>query len=123
MKKVLIVDDEPFILMIVEDKLKKAGYDVLTQRITDGIMGFIKSNKPDLIIMDWMLPGMSGLDICKELKKVPETSSIPLFMLTAKGEETDEESGFQCGIEQYITKPFSPTALLNLVEKTIGKPA
>lgn len=122
MKKVLVVDDEPFILMIVEDKLKKAGYEVITQRSSDRIMEFIKSNKPDLIIMDWMLPGTSGLNICKELRENPETCSIPLFMLTAKGQEADERLGFQCGIEQYITKPFSPKALLHLVENTIGKP-
>lgn len=122
MKKVLIVDDEPFILMIVQDKLEKAGYKVLSQRNSDGIMKFIKSNKPDLIIMDWMLPGASGLDVCRELKKNRETRSIPLFMLTAKGQEADERSGLQCGIEHYITKPFSPRALLRLVEDTIGKP-
>jgi len=123
MKKVLIVDDEPFILMIVEDKLKKAGYEVLTQRTGNGIMEFIKSNKPDLVIMDWMLPDVSGLDICKDLKEDSETCSIPVFMLTAKGQEADEKLGYQCGVKQYITKPFSPKALLNLVEKTIGKPA
>lgn len=122
MKKVLIVDDEPFILMIVQDKLEKAGYKVLSQRNSDGIMKFIKSNKPDLIIMDWMLPGASGLDVCRELKKNRETRSIPLFMLTAKGQEADERSGLQCGIKHYITKPFSPRALLRLVEDTIGKP-
>ncbi len=122
MIKVLVVDDEPFILMIVEDKLKKAGYKMLTRRSSDGIMEYIKTNRPDLIIMDWMLPGVSGLDICKKLSKDTKTCSIPIFMLTAKGQESDEKLGIKCGVKQYITKPFSPRELLKLVEATIGKP-
>ncbi len=121
MKKVLIVDDEPFILMIVEDKLKNAGYEVITKRDGEGIMEFIKSGKPDLIIMDWLLPGVSGIDICKAIKEDSETMSIPIFMLTAKGQEADEKLGFEHGIKQYITKPFSPTELLKLITATIGK--
>ena len=120
-KKVLIVDDEPFILMIVEDKLKNAGYEVLTRKDGENIMEFIKSEKPDLIIMDWLLPGISGIDICKMIKEDPETSSIPLFMLTAKGQEADEKLGLQYGVKHYITKPFSPTELLKLVTATIGE--
>ena len=122
MKKILVVDDEPFILMIVEDKLKKAGYDVLTLRTGNGIVELIKSSRPDLLIIDWMLPGVNGLDICRKLKKNKETSSTPIFMLTAKGQEADEKLVFQCGVDQYITKPFSPMSLLKLVESTIGKP-
>ena len=121
MKKVLIVDDEPFILMIVDDKLKKAGYEVLTQLTSNDIMEFIKSNNPDLIILDWMLPGVSGLDVVRELSDDPKTCSIPVFMLTAKGQESDEKLGMKCGARQYITKPFSPRELLKLVSNTIGK--
>jgi two-component system phosphate regulon response regulator PhoB len=123
MKKVVIIDDEPFILMIVEDKLRKAGYEVISKRTSDGIVEFIKNNDPDLVIIDWMLPGASGLDVCKDLTNDPKTSSIPVFMLTAKGQESDEKLGIKCGAKQYITKPFSPRALLKLIEDTIGKPA
>ncbi len=122
MKKVLVVDDEPFILMIIEDKLTKAGYKVITKRTTTDIIDCIKSDKPDLLILDWVLPGKSGIDICNEIKQNPEISSIPIFMLTAKGHEADEELGFKCGVEHYITKPFSPKALLHLIEDMIGKP-
>lgn len=121
-KKVLVIDDEPFILMIIEDKLKKAGYKVITKRTSNDIVELVKSDRPDILILDWILPGKSGIDICNELKKNPETGSIPIFMLTAKGHEADEALGFKCGVEQYITKPFSPKALLNLIENTIGKP-
>ncbi len=121
MKKIFIVDDEPYIIMIIQDKLQKAGYEVISLRTGKGALDMIKTSKPDLIIMDWMLPGTSGIDICKMLKAAPETCETPIFMLTAKGQESDEELGFQCGIDHYITKPFSPKSLLKLIEDTIGK--
>ncbi len=121
MSKVIVIDDEPFILMMIEDKLKKAGIKVITLRESINAMSVVKNEKPDLIILDWMMPELSGIDLCKMLKSDPETSSIPLFMLTAKGQEADEQMGLKCGIARYITKPFSPKALLEIIEETIGK--
>jgi len=119
--KVIVIDDEPFILMMIEDKLKKAGIKVITLRESINAMSVVKNEKPDLIILDWMMPELSGIDLCKMLKSDPETSSIPIFMLTAKGQEADEQMGLKCGITRYITKPFSPKALLEIIEETIGK--
>ncbi len=121
MSKVIVIDDEPFILMMIEDKLKKAGIKVITLRESINAMSVVKNEKPDLIILDWMMPELSGIDLCKMLKSDPETSSIPLFMLTAKGQEADEQMGLKCGIARYITKPFSPKALLEIIQETIGK--
>lgn len=121
MKKIFIVDDEPYIIMIIQDKLQKAGYEVISLRTGKGAMDLIRTTKPDLIIMDWMLPDTNGVDICKMIKADSGTCEIPLFMLTAKGQESDEKLGFQCGIDHYITKPFSPKSLLKLIEDTIGK--
>lgn len=121
MSKVIVIDDEPFILMMIEDKLKKAGIKVITLRESINAMSVVKNEKPDLIILDWMMPELSGIDLCKMLKSDPETSSIPIFMLTAKGQEADEQMGLKCGITRYITKPFSPKALLEIIEETIGK--
>ncbi len=120
-KKVIIVDDEPFILMILEDKLKSAGFKVLTRRNGQGIMEFVKSEKPDLLIVDWMLPDTTGIDICRMIKSTLEISAIPVFMLTAKGQEADEKCAMESGVVKYITKPFSPKTLLNLVIETIGE--
>ena len=121
MSKVMIVDDEPFILMMIEDKLKRAGLQVVTSRKSIDAMELMRRERPDLVILDWMMPELSGIDLCKKIKTDPELSSIALFMLTAKGQEEDERRGLECGVERYITKPFSPKALLEMVMESLKK--
>ncbi|MDP3111532.1 MAG: response regulator [Thermodesulfovibrionales bacterium] len=121
MRKVIVIDDEPFILMMIEDKLKKAGIKVITLRESINAVSVVKNEKPDLIILDWMMPELSGIDLCKMLKSEPDLAEIPIFMLTAKGQEADEQLGLKCGVTRYITKPFSPKSLLEMIEETIGK--
>lgn len=120
MSKVIVVDDEPFILMMIEDKLKKAKIDVLTLRDSRNAAEIIKKEMPDLIILDWMMPEVSGIEVCKAIKKDPALERIPIFMLTAKGQDADEQLGLRCGVTRYITKPFSPRALLEMVNEIIG---
>jgi len=120
MPKVMVIDDEPFILMMIEDKLKSAGIEVLTRRESRGAVDQIRRELPDLIILDWMMPEISGIDICKELKSDPDLAGIPVFMLTAKGQEDDEKIGIRCGVDRYITKPFSPRSLLEIVLEQLG---
>jgi DNA-binding response OmpR family regulator len=119
--KVIVIDDEPFILMMIEEKLRKANIDVTTLRESRYALEVIKNNKPDLIILDWMMPELSGIELCRMIKADPELRDIPIFMLTAKGQDSDEEQGFQCGVNRYITKPFSPKSLLEMVQEIIGK--
>lgn len=121
MKKVVVIDDEPFILMMVEDKLKHAGLNVVTSRTSITAVELIRRERPDLVILDWMMPETSGLQVCKALKADPELSGIPVFMLTAKGQSEDEERGIQYGVARYITKPFSPKALLQAVLEALGE--
>jgi two-component system, OmpR family, phosphate regulon response regulator PhoB len=118
--KVIVVDDEPFILMMIEDKLKTARIDVVTVRESRHALERIRNERPDLIILDWMMPGLSGIDLCRRIKADPDLRDIPIFMLTAKGQDTDEEQGLQCGVSRYITKPFSPKSLLEMVQETVG---
>ena len=122
MSKVIVIDDEPFILMMIEDKLKKAGFKVITLRESINAVPIIRNEKPDLIILDWMMPELSGIDLCKMLKADAELAEIPIFMLTAKGQEADEQLGLKHGVTRYITKPFSPKSLLEMIEEAIGKP-
>lgn len=122
MSKVIVIDDEPFILMMIEDKLKKAGFKVITLRESINAVPVIRNERPDLIILDWMMPELSGIDLCKMLKADPDLAEIPIFMLTAKGQEADEQLGVKYGVTRYITKPFSPKSLLEMIEETIGKP-
>lgn len=121
MSKVIVIDDEPFILMMIEDKFKKAKIDVTTLRESRNALEVIKKVKPELIILDWMMPELSGIDLCKMIKADPELKDIPIFMLTAKGQDSDELQSMQCGVSRYITKPFSPKSLLEMVQKIIGK--
>ena len=103
------------------NKLKKANITVITLRESKDAVQVIKREKPDLIILDWMMPEVSGIQICKTLKADPELHTIPVFMLTAKGQDENEKLGLQYGVARYITKPFSPKALLSMVEETLGK--
>jgi two-component system phosphate regulon response regulator PhoB len=120
MSKVVVVDDEPFILMMIEDKLRKAKIDVVALRESRNALEVITRERPDLIILDWMMPELSGIELCKMIKADPSVQGIPIFMLTAKGQDSDEQQGIQCGVQRYITKPFSPKSLLELVQQTIG---
>jgi two-component system, OmpR family, alkaline phosphatase synthesis response regulator PhoP len=119
-RKVIVIDDEPFILMMIEDKLKKAKIGVITLRESRNALEVIKKEKPNLVILDWMMPELSGIDLCKLIKGDSELSDIPIFMLTAKGQDSDEQLGLQCGVSRYITKPFSPKSLLEMVQEAIG---
>lgn len=117
-KKILIVDDEPKIVEICQDYLKAAGFDVVSA--LDGQTGLDKCRfeKPDLIILDLMLPGMDGLDVCREVRK---DSKTPIIMLTARVEESDKLIGLELGADDYITKPFSPREMVARVRTVLRR--
>ena len=121
MSKVIVVDDEPFILMMIEDKLRKAKIDVIGLRESSRALEVIKKEMPDLIILDWMMPELSGIELCRMIKADADVKDIPIFMLTAKGQDSDEQQGIMCGVSRYITKPFSPKSLLEMVQETLGQ--
>ncbi|TLY16767.1 MAG: response regulator transcription factor [Nitrospirae bacterium] len=110
-KKILIVEDEKDILQLLKLYLEKEGFRTCTA--TTGLEGLkqLKNERPDLIILDLMLPEMDGLDVCKRIRGDRETSRIPMIMLTAKAEESDTIIGLELGADDYVTKPFSPKAL------------
>lgn len=123
MKKVriLVVDDEEDILELVRYNLAREGYDVACETTGDGVLTRVRSEHPDLIILDLMLPGMNGLDVCRLLKNDPETGSIPVIMLTAKAEEADIITGLELGADDYIPKPFSPRVLVSRVKAVLRR--
>ena len=120
-KKIMVVDDEPYIARVIKFKLEQEGYTVISAN--DGITGLskIKEEKPDLVLLDVMMPGMSGYEVCQKIKGDAELAGIPVVILTAKGQERDREQGFSMGASDYITKPFSPNRLLELVKSIIGE--
>ena len=107
MSKIFIIEDEQAIIELVKYNLEKEGYRVSYSNKGDSGISEIKQIEPDLILLDWMLPDISGIEVCKILKKDKKLSSIPVIMLTAKGEEEDKIRGFDSGADDYMTKPFS----------------
>jgi two-component system phosphate regulon response regulator PhoB len=112
MPTVLVVDDELDVIDLLRYKLRRAGFDVLVATTGWGGLQLIRSERPDLVILDLMLPEMSGYEICRQLKASPDTANIPILMLTAKSEDDDRYLGFEVGADDYVTKPFSPRELL-----------
>lgn len=111
-EKILVVDDEEDILELVRYNLSKEGYTVDCVKSGEKAIAFAKSKSPDLIVLDLMLPGVDGLEVCKLLKADSTTSQIPIIMLTAKSEDADIVSGLELGADDFITKPFSPRVLI-----------
>lgn len=110
-KKVLICDDEPYILESVKHVVMKEGYSVLIAE--DGIesLDMARKESPDLMILDVMMPGKTGYEVCKDLKGDSATKNIHIIILTARGQEADEKMGIEVGADEYMTKPFSPRKL------------
>ena len=119
--KILVVDDEPEAVELVEFNLQQAGYEVISA--ADGAEALLKSRarKPNLIVLDLMLPEMSGLEVCKTLRRDPATAGIPIIMLTARAAEIDRVLGLELGADDYITKPFSPRELVLRVKKILSR--
>ena len=118
---ILIVDDEQDILELLNYNLGRDGYKVLSAQTGEEALDTAGRKLPGLIILDLMLPGIDGLEVCKRLKKVSETEKIPIIMLTAKGEEADIVTGLELGADDYITKPFSPKVLVARVRTVLRR--
>ena len=120
-EKILVVDDEADICELVEYNLAKNGYRTSSAHTGEKALREARSGSPDLIILDLMLPGVSGLEVCKHLKRDEKTSEIPIIMLTAKGSEVDIVSGLELGADDYVTKPFSPKELVARVKAVLRR--
>jgi len=118
---ILIVDDEEDIQELLKFNLTKEGYEVLLAGNGEKALESARNKNPQLIVLDLMLPGIDGLNVCKKLKNEPKTASIPIVMLTAKGEESDIVTGLEIGADDYVTKPFSPKVLIARIRKLLRK--
>ena len=122
-KVVLVVEDEESILELLRYNLDKAGFTVIPAGSGEDGLALARQRRPDLILLDLMLPGIDGLEVCRLLKKSKETESIPVVMLTARGEEADIVAGLELGADDYLTKPFSPRVLLAHIGATLRRTA
>jgi len=116
-KKILVVDDERQIVKLVEINLRKVGFEVICAY--DGVEALekVQSDRPDMIVLDVMMPRMNGFDVLKKLQSNPDTEQIPVIMLTAKAQDADIFAGWQSGVSSYLTKPFNPRELLTFVQR------
>ncbi len=117
--KILLVDDEPDALEVLGFKLRQAGYNALLAKDGARAIALARDERPALIVLDLMLPEVDGLEVCKILRRDPNTASIPIIMLTARAAEMDRVLGLELGADDYVTKPFSPRELLLRIKKLL----
>lgn len=122
MARILVADDDQDLNDLVTMKLEAAGHEVVS--VVDGENALLRalSDRPDLIVLDWMLPRRNGLEVCREVRSDPELSGTRILMLTARAQEVDVERAFAAGAEEYITKPFSPRELVLRVGTLLSRP-
>lgn len=120
---ILLVEDEPAIQELIAANLTRAGHHVLRAGDAETGQRIVRDALPDLILLDWMLPGMSGVEFAKRLRSEERTRSIPLIMLTARGEEHDKVAGLEAGADDYVTKPFSPRELVARIKAVLRRRA
>ncbi|MBU1345443.1 MAG: phosphate regulon transcriptional regulator PhoB [Alphaproteobacteria bacterium] len=118
---ILVMEDEDALATLLQYNLEKEGYDVVVA--ADGEEGLIQvdERQPDLILLDWMLPKVSGIEVCRRLRGRPETRNLPVIMLTARGEESDRVRGLDTGADDYLTKPFSMTELIARIRAVLRR--
>lgn len=121
--KILVADDEPDVLNLVAANLRAAGWDVKTAEEGRAALEIARGERPELIVLDLMLPVLSGLEVCRMLKGDPTTADIPVVMLTAKAEEVDRIVGLELGADDYVTKPFSPRELVLRIKNILRRSA
>lgn len=109
---VLIVEDEPSLVELLSYNLQSAGFRTMVETEGEGAIAAIGEHAPDIIVLDWMIPNLSGIDVCRRVRAMPENRTIPIIMLTARSEETDKVLGLEAGADDYMVKPFSPKELV-----------
>lgn len=119
-KNIMLVDDEPFIVRSLSFVLKKTGYNISTARNGEEAIMKVRESKPDLMFLDVMMPKKDGFEVCRELKNDPDLKDIYIIMLTAKGQEKDKEKGLELGANEFMTKPFRPTIVIETVRRILG---
>ena len=118
---ILIADDEPNQLELMAFNLKSSGFICIKARNGEEALELIEENSPDLVILDWMMPNMSGIDLCRTLRSRPETKQLPIIILSARSEDSDKSLGLDTGADDYISKPFSPKELISRVNALLRR--
>jgi DNA-binding response OmpR family regulator len=123
MPKVLIADDQPNMRQLVRLTLETGQFEILEAPDGDAALSLARAERPDLLFLDWTMPGMAGVEVCRALREDPETADMRIVMLTARSQDADREHAEAMGADDYITKPFSPIQLLEKVRDVLGPEA
>jgi two-component system, OmpR family, phosphate regulon response regulator PhoB len=118
---ILLVEDEKSLVELLRYNLEQSGYRVSVATNGEEALTAVADDRPDLVLLDWMLPLMSGLEVCRQLRRQPATSNIPIIMLTARGEEGDRIRGLDAGADDYVAKPFSPSELVARIRAVLRR--
>jgi two-component system phosphate regulon response regulator PhoB len=118
---VLVVEDETALVTLLRYNLEREGFRVAAAGDGEEALLLAREQKPDLVLLDWMLPLLSGIEVCRQLRRMSETRGVPIIMLTARGEEGDKLRGLDSGADDYVTKPFSPTELIARVRAVLRR--
>ena len=120
---ILLVEDEPAIQELIAVNLEHAGHHVIRANDAESALGIVRNALPDLLLIDWMLPGMSGVALARQMRQDERTRAIPIILLTARGTESDKVAGLEAGADDYVTKPFSPRELLARIKAVLRRRA
>lgn len=121
MTTIMVVEDEEALALLLKYNLEKEGYDVVVESRGNRVLGQVEKYCPSVILLDWMLPELSGVEICKLIRSKPDIKNIPIIMLTAKGQEEDKIKGLSAGADDYVTKPFSVPELMARVKTNLRR--
>ena len=119
--RVLVVEDEQALVELLRYNLERAGFDVVVARDGEAALAAVRDEAPDLVLLDWMLPLMSGIEVCRQLRRQTVTANLPIILLTARGEEGDRVRGLDAGADDYVAKPFSPTELVARIRAVLRR--
>ncbi len=119
-RRILIVDDDPVIVRLLQVNFLIEGYDVETASRGDEALAKAGEWAPDLVILDVMMPGIDGWEVCRRLKENPQMREVPVIFLSARAQDTDRERGYALGVKEYVTKPFDPNQLVEIVRRSLA---
>ena len=121
MSKILVVEDDTDICELIAFRLVRMGHEVVTEHDGEGGLAAARSELPDLVVLDWMMPRLTGLEVCVALRDDPQLARVPIILLTSNAQEADVQRGFAAGADDYIVKPFSPRELASRVDALLDR--
>jgi DNA-binding response OmpR family regulator len=119
--RILIVDDDPVILRLLQINFRLEGYEVDTATRGEEALERVRSNRPEIVVLDVMMPGIDGWEVLRRLKETPAAKHIPVIFLSARAQDEDRRQGYALGVDEYVTKPFDPAHLVEIVRRSLAK--